>query len=286
MSRFLWKALRHSIHLHLLIPLFIFVTSEVVIARYLEGANLGSEWAVHAFLPRLAVVYGTFVVVVAFVLNEEGRAKVKDIGALEGALKDASHFYAVSTTSMREWFEPAVQVYLARLVSTRSRNAGFVQQRVQLFLSEGDLDDVKATYLDEYHAVCFVNWHTYMNVPARFLRPPEIHALLDQLTPEEQRRLNYRRWPLRRFWLARLRRSGALAFGLVWNEATGSRGVARFHKTAHELEISYHVDALTVDLYTKLATMIHAAAGAEGHDFVHHMLGVPGPPAWSPVPPA
>jgi len=42
-------------------------------------------------LPRLAIVYMTFIVVLGFVLNEEGRAKVKDIGALECALKNTSH---------------------------------------------------------------------------------------------------------------------------------------------------------------------------------------------------
>jgi hypothetical protein len=155
MDRFLWKALLHSVRLHLLIPLAVFVIFEVLIATYLEGADITRQWAIHAFLPRLAVVYFTFIVVLGFVLNEEGRAKVKDIGALEGALKGASHYFAVSTTSMREWFEPAVQVYLARVVSARDTNKQFVHQRVQLFMSEADMNDVRASYLDGYHAVCF-----------------------------------------------------------------------------------------------------------------------------------
>jgi len=286
MDRFLWKALRHSFRLHLLIPLAVFVVSELLIATYLERTDINSEWAIQAFLPRLAVVYVTFIVVLGFVLNEEGRAKVKEIGALEGALKNASHYFAVSTTSMREWFEPAVQVYLARVVSVRDTNEHFVHQRVQLFMSEADMSDVQASYLDEYHAVCFVNWHTHLNVPARFLRPRELRAILDGLTADDKRRLGYPPWPIRRFWLSRLRHSGALAFALVWNAGSGTHGVVRFHKSAHELEITYHVDGPLVALYTKLAAAIHTEASKDGHDFVHHMLGVSGPGAWSNVPPS
>jgi hypothetical protein len=73
---------------HLPIPLAVFVVSEMLIATYLERTDISSEWAIHAFVPRLDVVYVTFIVVRGFVLNEEGRAKVKDIGALEGALKN------------------------------------------------------------------------------------------------------------------------------------------------------------------------------------------------------
>jgi hypothetical protein len=47
----------------------------VLIATYLEGADITTEWAIHAFLPRLAVVYFTFIVVLGFVLNEEGRVR-------------------------------------------------------------------------------------------------------------------------------------------------------------------------------------------------------------------
>jgi hypothetical protein len=60
----------------LLIPLAVFVVSEMLIATYLERTDITSEWAIHAFLPRPAVVYVTFIVVLGFVLNEEGRAKV------------------------------------------------------------------------------------------------------------------------------------------------------------------------------------------------------------------
>src|SRR6185503_15265453 len=150
MGRFLLKALRHSIGLHLVIPLFIFVPGEFLVANYIEHTPTTPEWALHAFLPRLALLYLTFIVVVGRVVNEEGRAKVKDIGALDSALLNATHYFAVSTTSMREWFEPSVQVYLARVVSAGTQHSGFVHQRVQLFLSEADLGDVKATYLDEY----------------------------------------------------------------------------------------------------------------------------------------
>jgi hypothetical protein len=38
-------------------------------------------------------------------------------------------------------------------------------------------------------------------------------------------------------------------------------------------------------LYTQLASAIHSEAAKDGHDFVHHMLGVAGPEPWSKVPP-
>ena len=65
MGRFIWKALRHSVRLHLLIPLALFVLSEFLLARYMEQTPITREWVVHAFLPRLGVVYATFVTVVA-----------------------------------------------------------------------------------------------------------------------------------------------------------------------------------------------------------------------------
>ena len=42
-------------------------------------------------------------------------------------------------------------------------------------------------------------------------------------------------------WLSR-RGALALAFALVWNAGSGTHGVVRFHKSAHELEITHHVD--------------------------------------------
>ena len=39
MNRFLWKALRHSVRLHLLIPLVIFVVSEVIFTLLTEPAG-------------------------------------------------------------------------------------------------------------------------------------------------------------------------------------------------------------------------------------------------------
>jgi hypothetical protein len=286
MVRFLWKALRHSVRLHLLIPLALFVLSEFLFAKYIEATPITREWVTRAFLPRLGVVYATFIAVVAFVVNEEGRAKVKDIGALTDALRHATHYFAVSTTSMREWFEPSVQVYLARVVSVRTRDAEFVYQRVQLFLSDADMNDIQATYLDRYQAECFVNWHTYLEVPVRFLRPHEIRPILDRLTADEKRRLDYHPWPIKRFGLWRLKRSGTLAFALVWNADAGTGGVVRFHKSAHELEITYHVDDHALALYRELAVAIHDEAAKGGHDFVDHLLGVAGPQKWSEVPPA
>jgi hypothetical protein len=167
--------------------------------------------------PRLAVVYFTFIVILGFVLNEEGRAKVKDIGALKGAL----------------------------------------ERCLPLFRGEHDVDarTVRACSTG-VSRVCFVNWHMHFTVPARFLRPHEVRKILDGLTAEEKRRLGYRSWPIRRIWLSRLRRSGAFAFALVWKAASGTHGVVRFRKSAHELEISYELDAPLVALYTQLASAI------------------------------
>jgi hypothetical protein len=116
------KALRHSFRLHLLTPLAVFVVSEMLIARTWRAPTSPRMGDSCLPTPWLAVVYATFIVVLGFVLNEQERAEVKDIGALEGALKNASHYFAVSTTFMRESFEPAAQVHLARVVSVRDTN--------------------------------------------------------------------------------------------------------------------------------------------------------------------
>jgi len=86
MWRFLWKSLRHSFRLHLLVPLLVFIASGLLIARLSipEGITL-CDGLPHEFLPRLAVVYFTFIVVLGFVLSEEGAARVTNIGALDYA---------------------------------------------------------------------------------------------------------------------------------------------------------------------------------------------------------
>jgi hypothetical protein len=70
MVRFLWRSLQHSFRLHLLVPLALFVTSELAITAMMRPEGITSEWATHDFLPRLSVVYLTFIVVLGFVLSQ------------------------------------------------------------------------------------------------------------------------------------------------------------------------------------------------------------------------
>jgi hypothetical protein len=49
----------------------------------------------------------------------------------------------------------------------------------------------------------------------------------------------------------------------VWNARSTTHDVVRFHKAAHELEITYHVDGPLVALYTKLAAAIHTGASKD-----------------------
>jgi hypothetical protein len=278
MLRFVWKSLRHIVKLHLVLPIVVFVILEVGLAHFLTVDGITWRWFTHEFLPRLAIVYLTFAFVLGFVLTEEGAARATNLGALEGALNNATTYFAVSPTSAREWFDPAAQVYLARVVAAKLKNAALMHERVLLFYSEGDLEDVKASYLDGYHAKSLADWHMYFRIPVRFLRPDEIGAILGSLSAAQRKFVNYRNWWPRRFWMWRLKRKGSLAFAVV-THANGVPGIVRFHKSKHELEVTYHSDHQTVDVYSRIAASIGATASEHGHDFVDLILGVPGPQA-------
>jgi hypothetical protein len=152
-----------------------------------------------------------------------------------------------------------------------------VHRRVLLFYSAGDLRDVRATYLDGYHAQCLADWHMYFDIPVRFLRAHEVANVLAKLTSAERKVIGYRHWYPRRFRMWRLRRNGSLAFAVVTHANGGRSGIVRFHKSKHELEVSYHTDEPTVHAYSAVADVIRQQAETDGHDFVHYMFGVPGP---------
>src|SRR6185503_11301510 len=231
MVRFVLKSLRHALNLHLIVPLLVFVVCEVGIAYFLTLDGITRRWLTHEFLPRLAIVYLTFAIVLGLVLKEEGAARATNLGALEGALTNATRYFAVSPTSTREWFDPAAQIYLARVVAAKLTNSRLVHERVLLFYSRGHLEDVRATYLDGYHAKCLVDWHMYFRIPVRFLVPEEIVAILASLDPAQRKSINYRNWWPRKFSMWRLRRRGTLAFALVSHANGLPEGIVRFHKS-------------------------------------------------------
>ena len=50
----------------------------------------------------------------------------------------------------------------------------------------------------------------------------------------------------------------------------------RFHKSQHELDVTYHTDPSPVTTYCRLAELIEAKAEKDGDDFAYYVLGVPG----------
>jgi hypothetical protein len=62
------------------------------------------------------------------------------------------------------------------------------------------------------------------------------------------------------------------------NHANGlPDGIVRFHKSKHELNITYETEPGKVAVYSRIAALIRATANEHGHDFVDLILGVPGP---------
>jgi hypothetical protein len=90
MLRFVWKSLRHIVKLHLVLPIVVFVILEVGLAHFLTVDGITWRWFTHEFLPRLAIVYLTFAIVLGWVLKEEGAARATNLGALEGVLTNAT----------------------------------------------------------------------------------------------------------------------------------------------------------------------------------------------------
>lgn len=113
---FILRVLSTTYDLHLVTPLIIFVIVESVWgwwAGEVRGLWSLGDWRHYWWsaerLRGLVPVYLTFFVVLLILGRKEAAAQTTDIGAVDDALRNARTYFAISPTTVREWFDPASQ---------------------------------------------------------------------------------------------------------------------------------------------------------------------------------
>jgi hypothetical protein len=287
MLRFLKRVFRESLSLHLLLPLAVSILVGSAIG-YLQG-KIASALEFRHFLserlPELLAIYITFVVVLVLLIWRETAIRIANVGSLDNVLMDSRSYLAFAAIPLSEWFDPSVQVYLARIVAQQQQVKDYSHQRVLLFFSHGDLEAVHASYLDEYHARCLIRIHQLHRIGLAFLPHDQLLETLTKLTVAERKMLRcYPRpigmlpdWILNRVRVSWVRRRIAgLAFAVVSYEG-GRSSVVLFSKGRKMLDIR-RVDTPAgmapylrfVDLVQKQICRADGTLSSE-YDFAGHM---------------
>lgn len=266
--RVIRKIAQRQLLRHLFIPLvvgLIIDRSLPFVAGYCGGL-LNNEVA-KLLAPILGVV-GAYLVVMYFVLASETDKGMKRLGpsALEEALEGSTSYFAVAAINLREWFEPATQVYLATILKRKlSSGAKFRYDRILLFFTDGDEKNLGSQYLSGYYARSLIEIHKLLDIQMAYLQPDEIAAILNELTETEKKAIGYHtRWlpewvpnwavnlfPLRWLWV----RNKRLAFSLVEYPAK-KRCVLPFSKRHYQVRITKIEEADEIAPYEKLVELI------------------------------
>jgi hypothetical protein len=251
MLRFLLRIFREVFYLHLLIPLVVSIGVGSVVARVTGsiaglGINELIDFWIFDRIAELVAVYVSFIVVMVLLVQREIGVRIANLGALEETLSNSKGFFALAPISLSEWFEPSVQVYLARLFGQKTKTVDFRHERVLLFFTEGSLEDAHAPFLDGYYARCLIREHQSFGAELGFLGPSDIRTLIGQLSPKDRKALGCYPWIVRSLpdsilryvhpcWLRR--RIRELAFAIVTN-SDGRSSVVRFSKGKRVLSVT------------------------------------------------
>ena len=286
MLRFIKRVLRESIAPHLLIPLG--VSMLVGSAMGFWQGKITSTSAFFNFwqerLLELVAIYATFVVVLVLLIWRETSVRMANVGTLNKVLKDSSGYFAFAAIPFNEWFDPSVQVYLARIVARQQEVERYSYERVLLFFSRGDLEAAHAGYLDEYHARCLIEIHKLQNIGLAFLSHDHLFEVLASLQITERRVLGcyplpmslLPDWMLKRVPLWR-RRIPALAFAVVsyTNDRSSVVLFSKGRKLLNVRQVNTTEGMVPYLNFVKLVReRIHQADGniSPEYDFAEHMV--------------
>src|SRR5437016_5567544 len=124
----LGKLRKHSLY-HLFIPLGAGIIGEIVVDNFVIS---NKRWI--GFFSGLFLSYS----VIMYVLIWKERKKRIDEGSLaklQDTLDTAKSFHGLSVIPLTEWFDPAMQVYLAKLFNRKLEPDDFEHGRTLLFFS-------------------------------------------------------------------------------------------------------------------------------------------------------
>ncbi|HKR63256.1 MAG TPA: hypothetical protein VJZ00_05950 [Thermoanaerobaculia bacterium] len=281
MLRFFWRVLRASSSLHLLLPLAVSIVVAGILG-YAHGDVHNTRQLLRYLLaerlPDLAAIYFVFIVVVVLVVRHESQLRIANLSVLDDVLPGARSYFGIAPTPLREWFDPAVQVYLARIVAQRLIDPAFRHQRVLLFFSNEQFRDAHASYQDEYYAKALVRQHEEFDAALGFLSPDDLFQILGKMTLDERlalrcysrfmRRLP--RWLLAKVklkWSSRIVRS--LAFALL-EDANGAKRIIIFANRPTELDLCTVEDAEKAKPYLRLVQLVQDRVYRPGTQELKH----------------
>jgi hypothetical protein len=237
----IWRILisrirKHAWH-HLIIPLVIGILFEGLVEVLLlkdhdkNISRIGIFW-LHLFSFRTVMLIAgallSYIVIMYSIISKETSVTNETevtLKHLQARLKHANSYFGVSTIGLKEWFDPSMQVYLAKLLNRKAIPDHFHHERTLLFFSNREVVNFGVPFMDENHyGKSLAHIHRDSGIPISFLTRNRIFAVLDRLSEADKEALGcYPRWTswrvsrfLRNIPLRWLRyRIKSLAFALV-----------------------------------------------------------------------
>jgi hypothetical protein len=264
---------KHSVH-HLIIPLIGGFAVEWLVHQLIEkifGHNEEVARIVSTLSFRFSIlVLGvgiSWLVVMFFMIWHETNKRVEEnsLAILEENLKEAIGYHGVSVIRLTEWFDPALLLYVTRLMRRKLEANNLRHERTLVFFSDREEEKSKVEMTDEYYyGRCLARMHLDLRIPLSFLTRKDIFNLLEEAEEEEKRALClYPRWTnwkflkrAQRFPLRRLRlRIPSLDFALLTN-TDGSKTVLQFSKHGEKVDIKAETTKEKIKPYEDLITRI------------------------------
>jgi hypothetical protein len=260
---------KHSIY-HLIIPLAGGIMVEALIERFIGENNIiVSLIGLGRFrtLSLVAGVFASYLLVMYFLIRQETRKRIPERARakLQDICDVAKSYYGVSIIPLTEWFDPGMQVYLAKLLNHKLEPDGFEHERTLLFFSNREYEHPNLCLMDEEHyGKCLALMHADCDIPLSFLNRKEIFEVLDKLSCEEKEALGcyprWTNWPIlsffRRLPLRWLRRQiEELDFGVIVRANDDTR-VLRVSKHGDDVRIKEEIKGDPARPYIKLMKLI------------------------------
>jgi|ERR1043166_5934658 hypothetical protein len=245
---------------HLVIPLIVGVGFELAVIEY-HGNFPGSWEFAKEKLTLIIGVFLTYIGLSSYLIYKETNVQVEraQLRDLETELPTAKTFFATCTLSLREWFEPATQVYFAKLLDKQLKDSQFLQQRVLLFFHNGEVKDAQSIFLDGHHANALVTIHKNFGITLAFLTRPDIIDILHGLSIEEKKTIRcfpgWISWApdiVLEWYLHLRRRIPELDFAFITHEQVGPT-VIPFSKRGESLKVEKEKSVLA---YGRLMSLI------------------------------
>ena len=270
----IFDRLKHHSVSHLIIPLLGGLAVEALIHKAVEKF-FGHNDEVTKFVSTLGFRFSILVLGVVLswllimfvILWRETNKRIEEsaLAVLEESLRKAVRYHGVSVIRLTEWFDPALLLYVSRLMHRKLEADNLRHERTLLFFSDREQEKSKVEMTDEYYyGKCLARLHQDLRIPLSFLTRKDIFALLDKLGEEEKQALDlYPRWTNWKFMkrvqkvpLRRLRsRIPSLDFAVVTN-SDGTTTVLRGSKHGERVSIKPETSNEKIKPYEDLIVKI------------------------------